>query len=95
MRGIAIEGGAQLIFVDTPGIFAPKRRLDRAMVTTAWAGAHDADIVCLLVDAKRGIDEETGAILERLAEVKRPRVAGPQQDRPRGKAGTADARRRS
>ena len=75
VRGIAMEDGAQLIFVDTPGIFAPKRRLDRAMVTTAWAGAHDADIVCLLVDAKRGIDEETGAILERLAEVKHPRVA--------------------
>ena len=75
VRGIAMENGAQLIFVDTPGIFAPKRRLDRAMVTTAWAGAHDADIVCLLVDAKRGIDEETRAIVERLAEVKHPRVA--------------------
>ena len=45
VRGIAIEGDAQLIFVDTPGIFAPKRRLDRAMVTNAWAGAHDADVV--------------------------------------------------
>jgi GTP-binding protein Era len=75
VRGIAIENGAQIIFVDTPGIFAPKRRLDRAMVTTAWAGAHDADVVCLLLDAKRGIDEETGAIVERLAEVQRPRVA--------------------
>jgi GTP-binding protein Era len=75
VRGIAMENGAQLIFVDTPGIFAPKRRLDRAMVTTAWAGAYDADIVCLLADAKRGIDEETGAIVERLADVKRPRVA--------------------
>ena len=75
VRGIAMENGAQLIFVDTPGIFAPKRRLDRAMVTTAWAGAHDADVVCLLVDARRGIDEETGAIAERLAEVRRPRVA--------------------
>ena len=75
VRGIAIENGAQIIFVDTPGIFAPKRRLDRAMVTTAWAGAHDADVVCLLLDAKRGIDEETGAIIERLAEVKGPRVA--------------------
>ncbi len=61
LRGIAIEGDAQLIFVDTPGIFAPKRRLDRAMVTTAWAGAHDADIICMLVDAKRGLDEETEA----------------------------------
>jgi GTP-binding protein Era len=75
VRGIAIENGAQVIFVDTPGIFAPKRRLDRAMVTTAWAGAHDADVVCLLLDAKRGVDEETGAIIERLAEVKGPRVA--------------------
>ena len=75
VRGIAMENGAQLIFVDTPGIFAPKRRLDRAMVTTAWAGAHDADIVCLLIDAKRGIDEETSGIVERLNEVERPRVA--------------------
>ena len=75
VRGIAIENGAQLIFVDTPGIFAPKRRLDRAMVTTAWAGAHDADVACLLLDAKRGIDEETSAIVERLAEVQGPRVA--------------------
>jgi GTP-binding protein Era len=75
VRGIAVESGAQLIFVDTPGIFSPKRRLDRAMVTTAWAGAHDADIVCLLVDAKRGIDEETGDIVQRLAAVRRPRVA--------------------
>ena len=75
VRGIAMEDGAQLIFVDTPGIFAPKRRLDRAMVTTAWAGAHDADLVCLLVDARRGIDEETGAIVERLKDVQRPRVA--------------------
>jgi GTP-binding protein Era len=75
VRGIALEAGAQLIFVDTPGIFAPKRRLDRAMVTTAWAGAHDADVVCLLVDAKRGIDEETDAILRRLVDVECPRVA--------------------
>jgi GTP-binding protein Era len=75
VRGIAMEDGAQLIFVDTPGIFAPKRRLDRAMVTTAWSGAQDADIVCLLIDARRGIDEETGAIVERVADVSRPRVA--------------------
>jgi GTPase len=75
LRGIAMEGRAQLIFVDTPGIFAPKRRLDRAMVTTAWAGAHDADIVCLLVDARRGIDEETGAIIDKLKEGGRPCVA--------------------
>jgi GTP-binding protein Era len=75
VRGIAMEGGAQLIFVDTPGIFAPKRRLDRAMVTTAWAGAHDADIVCLLVDARRGVGEETGAIIDKLKDGGRPCVA--------------------
>ena len=57
--GIALRGDAQLIFVDTPGIFAPKRRLDRAMVAAAWAGADDADIVVLLVDAERGFDEDT------------------------------------
>jgi len=74
VRGIATEGGAQLIFIDTPGIFAPRRRLDRAMVTSAWAGAHDADIVCFLVDAGRGVDEESAAILDRLAEVHGPRV---------------------
>src|ERR1700742_648533 len=75
VRGIAMEDGAQLIFIDTPGIFAPKRRLDRAMVTTAWSGAHDADVVCLLLDARKGIDEETGAIVEKLKEVERPRIA--------------------
>jgi GTPase len=69
VRGIAIEGQTQLIFVDTPGIFAPRRRLDRAMVTTAWGGAHDADIVGVLVDAKRGLDDETTAIFERLPEL--------------------------
>src|SRR6267378_4067958 len=66
VRGIATEGSAQLVFMDTPGIFAPRRRLDRAMVTTAWSSAHDADIVGLLVDAKRGLDEETEAILPKL-----------------------------
>jgi len=55
LRGIAMEGSAQLVLIDTPGIFAPRRRLDRAMVTTAWGGAHDADIVALLIDAKKGI----------------------------------------
>src|SRR5258706_7336098 len=57
VRGIAIVGDAQLVLMDTPGIFTPRRRLDRAMVTTAWGGAHDADIVALLIDAKKGIDE--------------------------------------
>jgi GTP-binding protein Era len=69
VRGIAIEGRSQLVFVDTPGIFAPRRRLDRAMVTSAWSGAHDADIVGLLVDAKRGLDEEAEAILAKLGDV--------------------------
>jgi GTPase len=74
LRGIAIEGDAQLVFIDTPGIFAPKRRLDRAMVSTAWAGAHDADMVGVLVDAKRGIDAEAGALLDGLAVVPQPKV---------------------
>ena len=74
VRGIAIEGATQIIFVDTPGIFAPRRRLDRAMVTSAWGGAGDADVVALLVDAKRGIDEETSAILDKLTSVSRRRI---------------------
>jgi GTP-binding protein Era len=74
VRGIAIEGTAQLIFVDTPGIFQPKRRLDRAMVTTAWGGASDADVVCLLVDAERGLDEGNLSILEKLAETPRRKI---------------------
>jgi GTP-binding protein Era len=67
LRGIATEGEAQLVFIDTPGIFQPRRRLDRAMVAGAWTGAGDADIVAVLVDAQRGLDQETGALLERLA----------------------------
>jgi GTPase len=74
LRGIAIEGDAQLVFIDTPGIFTPKRRLERAMVSTAWSGAHDADIVGVLIDAKRGIDDEAGALLDGLATVSQPRV---------------------
>ena len=74
LRGIAIVGPAQLVFIDTPGIFAPKRRLDRAMVSTAWGGAHDADIVGLVIDAKRGLDEEAEIILDRLGEVKQPKA---------------------
>jgi GTP-binding protein Era len=66
ITGIAIEGESQIVFVDTPGIFAPKRRLDRAMVETAWAGARDADRTALLVDASRGLDDETLAILDAL-----------------------------
>ena len=74
IRGITIEDQAQLIFVDTPGIFAPKRRLDRAMVTTAWTGAHDADLVGVLIDARKGLEEEAEAILDKVAEVKQPKV---------------------
>jgi GTP-binding protein Era len=74
LRGIATEGQAQLVFIDTPGIFAPRRRLDRAMVASAWSGAHDADIVGLLVDAKRGIDEETNTILRHLEDVRLPKL---------------------
>ena len=74
VRGIALEGDAQIIFVDTPGIFAPKRRLDRAMVATAWGGAGDADVAALLVDARKPDSEETSAILESLAKVKAPKV---------------------
>jgi GTP-binding protein Era len=72
VRGIAIEGIAQIVFVDTPGIFVPRRRLDRAMVTSAWGGAGDADVVALLVDARKGIDEEVGTILSGLAKLKAP-----------------------
>jgi len=74
IRGIVIEDNAQIILVDTPGIFSPKRRLDRAMVSTAWSGAHDADLVCVLLDAKAGSDEEADAILNKLASVAHPKI---------------------
>ncbi|MDN4989006.1 GTPase Era [Bradyrhizobium sp. WYCCWR 13022] len=74
IRGIVIENNAQIILVDTPGIFLPKRRLDRAMVSTAWSGAHDADLVCVLLDAKTGIDEEAEAILAKAASVNHDKI---------------------
>jgi GTP-binding protein Era len=74
IRGIVIENNAQIILVDTPGIFLPKRRLDRAMVSTAWSGAHDADLVCVLIDAKAGIDEEAEAILTKAASVNHDKI---------------------
>ena len=74
VRGIAISGAAQIIFVDTPGIFRPKRRLDRAMVETAWGGARDADQVALLIDAERGIDDPARQLLSGLAGIARPRL---------------------
>ena len=73
LRGIAIEGRSQLVFIDTPGIFEPRRRLDRAMVTTAWTGAHDADLVGVLIDARRGLDEEVSALLDRVGDVRHGR----------------------
>ena len=66
IKGIGIQNDTQIIFLDTPGIFSPNRRLDRAMVASAWNGVGDADIVTLVVDAKRGFDDETKAIIEKL-----------------------------
>ncbi len=74
IRGIVMHEASQVIFVDTPGLFAPKRRLDRAMVTAAWSGAGDADHVALLVDARKGLDEGTEAILAKLKDVKQPKT---------------------
>ncbi|MBR1126500.1 GTPase Era [Bradyrhizobium lablabi] len=74
IRGILVEDKSQIVLVDTPGIFAPKRRLDRAMVLTAWTGAHDADLVCVLLDAKLGIDAEAETIFTTLANVAHPKV---------------------
>lgn len=74
IRGIATHGRCQIVFVDTPGIFKPRRRLDRAMVTTAWGGAKDADIVALLIDAERGIRGDAEAILDNLGEVRQPKI---------------------
>ncbi|MEM7238987.1 MAG: GTPase, partial [Pseudomonadota bacterium] len=62
IRGVAIAGQSQIVFVDTPGLFRPRRRLDRAMVASAWAGAGDADFVILMVEAHRGVTEGVDAI---------------------------------
>jgi GTP-binding protein Era len=74
VRGIATHHDAQIVFVDTPGIFKPRRRLDQAMVTTAWGGAKDADIVLVLIDAERGIRGDAEAILDNLAGVRQPKI---------------------
>ena len=74
IRGIAIRGPTQIIFVDTPGIFRPRRRLDRAMLESAWGGARDADLVVLLVDAAKGIDGEVEDILDRLVDLTQPKI---------------------
>ena len=74
IRGVVTEGPSQIVFIDTPGIFTPKRRLDRAMVEAAWTGAGDADFVALIVDAERGVTAEVEALLEGLEAVRHPRV---------------------
>ncbi|MBU1210427.1 MAG: GTPase Era [Alphaproteobacteria bacterium] len=74
VRGIAMVGASQLVFVDTPGIFVPKRRLDRAMVEAAWGGAGDADVVAMIVDAARGLDEDVSRILEKLRSASNARL---------------------
>lgn len=74
VRGIALKDNAQIIFVDTPGIFAPRRKLDRAMVTSAWGGAGDADLVALLIDVSKGLDEEALVIINRLKNLNKPKI---------------------
>jgi GTP-binding protein Era len=74
VRGIAIHDNAQIVFMDTPGIFKPRRRLDRAMVTSAWGGAKDADLIMLLIDSERGLRGDGDAILEGLKEVFQPKI---------------------
>ena len=66
IRGVAMEGQAQIVFVDTPGLFRPRRRLDRAMVKAAWGGAADADIIVLLIEAHRGLTDGVEAIIDRM-----------------------------
>lgn len=74
IRGVAMEGEAQIVFVDTPGLFRPRRRLDRAMVAAAWGGAADADIIVLMVEAHRGVTEGVERILEGLQEIGKGRT---------------------
>ena len=69
IRGVAMEGESQIVFVDTPGLFQPRRRLDRAMVAAAWGGAADADVIVLMVEAHRGITDGVERILEGLADI--------------------------
>ncbi len=74
VRGIAIAGASQLVFIDTPGIFSPRRRLDRAMVDAAITAAGDGDVVVLLIDAQKGVSDDVARILKQLGGVKVPRV---------------------
>jgi GTP-binding protein Era len=74
IKGIVVAGQSQIVFIDTPGIFRPKRRLDRAMVGAAWTGAQDADAIVLVVDAAKAVDDELLAIIQRLKEANAPLV---------------------
>ncbi len=74
VRGIATHKAAQIVFVDTPGIFKPRRNLDRAMVRTAWGGAKDADLVLVLIDAERGLKGDAAALVDNLADVHQPKI---------------------
>ena len=74
IRGIATHKQAQIVLLDMPGIFKPRRALDRAMVSTAWGGAKDADIVLVLIDAERGIKGDADMILDSLSEVRQPKI---------------------
>lgn len=73
IRGVAMQGDSQIVFVDTPGLFAPRRRLDRAMVAAAWSGAADADVIVLMIEANRGLTDGVSTILKRLPEVSKGR----------------------
>jgi GTP-binding protein Era len=75
VRGLALVGQSQIVLVDTPGIFQPKRKLDRAMAQAAWDRAADADIVALVIDAARGLDEKLAPIVEHLPDIRRPTIA--------------------
>jgi GTP-binding protein Era len=74
IRGIALRGSSQIVFVDTPGIFKPRKRLERALVETAWGGARDADMVALLIDAAVGIDDAAESILEQLKSLRQKKI---------------------
>lgn len=74
VRGIAVSGASQIVLVDTPGIFQPRRRLDRAMVNAAWSGASDADVIVVLIDAAKGIDDDVERIIARLQDMAAPKL---------------------
>ena len=74
IRGVVTDGPTQVVFIDTPGIFAPKRRLDRAMVNSAWTGAGDADLVALIIDVERGITGEVDSLLQGLENIRQPKI---------------------